>query len=102
LYETNLIDIVRAFENFGVLNFEISSKFGLTLHRLTLDTGKDGAGDAEGQSNDENAGDGDGNSHRKSRNSSSVGESPVGDQKPLSEKLVEYVDNELEKGKQKA
>jgi hypothetical protein len=26
------------FEIFGVLNFEISSKFGLTPHRLTLNT----------------------------------------------------------------
>jgi hypothetical protein len=37
--EPNLIDTGPAFEISGVLNFEISSKFGLFPHRLTLNTG---------------------------------------------------------------
>jgi hypothetical protein len=44
LEENNLIDIARIFEISGVLNFEISSKFELTPHRLTLNTGTVGVG----------------------------------------------------------
>jgi hypothetical protein len=40
LDDTNLIDSVRIFEIYGVLNFEIFSKFGYTHHRPTLDTGQ--------------------------------------------------------------
>jgi hypothetical protein len=40
LEEHNLIDITCEFEISRLLNFEIFSKFGLTPHRLTLDTGQ--------------------------------------------------------------